>query len=416
MESKVEIKSECSDELPEAMKNNMTIGALHNEYQRKGGEDLVFSNEVNLLRSLGHSIKELVVTNKTISGIVGKLRVAFNVSDSVSSREKVAQFLARSDVDLVHIHNLFPILTPSVYDACVEAEIPVVQTLHNYRTICPGSLLMRDGKVCEKCVTGSPYQSVLHGCYRDSQIGTLAVARMVNYHRKSNTWNTKVNRFIALTEFAKAKFVEAGFDPKKIAVKPNFIPDPISPGTDLNKRNRTALFVGRISQEKGIRTLTRAWKQMSLELVIAGDGPLLDSLSSTNRSGSIRLLGPQSNAQISDLMLNARFLVMPSEWYEGFPMVLAEAFAHGLPVLASRLGGMREIIENGATGLHFEAGNAHDLSEKAQWLLDHSNECRRMGENARNKYLAKYTPRKNYDMLMRIYEEAANDQQQNALP
>ncbi|NOY62512.1 MAG: glycosyltransferase family 4 protein, partial [Gammaproteobacteria bacterium] len=332
-----------------------------------------------------------------------------NIAYSNDSKKKMSLYLKNNSANLVHVHNFFPLLTPSIYDACIEKNVPVVQTLHNYRTICPGALLMREGNICEKCVTGSPYQSVLFGCYRNSRIGTLSVARMVNYHRKCNTWNTKVNRFVVLTEFAKSKFVEAGFDSNKISVKPNFIPDPIRLDANLDERINSALFVGRISQEKGLTTLVKAWAKVNAAISIAGDGPLLNSLSSNSEAVGLRFLGSQDKEGISHLMLNSQFLVMPSECYEGFPMVLVEAFAHGLPVLASRLGGMAEIVEDGVTGVHFEVGNADDLAEKAQWMLDNPDECRRMGNNAREVYLEKYTPEKNHEILMDIYEEAITD-------
>ncbi len=388
----------------------MKILQVHNSYQLAGGEDAVVMLESTLVREFGHELMPYFVNNDKICGLVEKIYTSICIGYSSRSKTRFEQFLKCNKFEIVHVHNFFPVLTPSIYDVCVNYNIPVVQTLHNYRTICPGALLVRDGVVCEKCVTGSPYQSVLHGCYRDSVVGTLAVARMVSYHRRCNTWNTKINRFIALTDFAKEKFVEAGFDPQKVSVKSNFIPDPIAPEIKLNERITTALFVGRISQEKGLKTLTSAWSAIDLNLTIAGEGPLLSELKSTVKVNNILFLGAVNKQNISELMLSAQFLVMPSECYEGFPMVLVEAFAHGLPVLASRLGGMAEIVEDGVTGLHFEVGNAEDLAEKARWMFEHPEDCRRMGEKARQEYLAKYTPEKNYAMLMEIYKEAIEDQ------
>ena len=385
---------------------------VHNSYQCAGGEDLVVNLESRLLGDHKQLAARYIVDNDSIKSFFSKLSVAINVSYSRKYDDQLQSIIDSCEPTIGHIHNFFPMLTPSVYGTFEKEKIPVVQTLHNYRTICPGALLMRDGKICEKCITGSPYQSVLYGCYRNSKVGTFAVARMVDYHRKRNTWNAKVNRFIALTEFAKSKFVKAGFDPDKISVKPNFIPDPLEKGVSLTNRNKQALFVGRISQEKGLRTMLRAWKGLTEKLNIAGEGPLMKNLSACHSEG-VTFLGNQNKSQITRLMLDSHFLVMPSEWYEGFPMVLIEAFAHGLPVLASRLGGMVEIVEDGVTGVHFEAGNAEDLAEKAQWMFDHPDECRRMGENARNVYLEKYTPEKNYEMLMKIYEEAVLDKQTN---
>lgn len=386
----------------------MRILQVHNEYQRYGGEDAVLQIESQLLNSNGHQVNLLSKNNNSISGWMPKLRAAITIGYSDASREEMKFSLDKHKPDIVHVHNFFPLLTPSIYDACIDVGVPVVQTLHNYRTICPGALLMRNGNVCEDCVIGSPYHAVLYGCYRGSRAGSMAVARMVQMHRKRETWLKKVDRFIALTNFSKKKFVKAGFPEDKITVKPNFmaldnagemLPDVDEPH---------ALFVGRLSQEKGIETLLQAWQQLSLPLFLVGDGPLLDSVFSVKPS-SIVSLGHMSSEDVRKKMMQASFLVMPSVWYEGFPMVLVEAFAHALPVLTSRLGGMAEIVEDGKTGLHFEAGNSSDLVEKVKWLQNHPEVCRKMGKNARQVYLEKYTPETNYRILMKIYDKAIID-------
>ena len=284
----------------------------------------------------------------------------------------------------------------------------MVQTLHNYRLICPGAMLMREGKICEQCISGSPYQAAWYGCYRDSKMGSLVVGHMVAQHRKQGTWQHKVNRFIALTDFAKSKFVEAGFPADKIAVKANFVNDPLKETPQKNTTTpRFALFVGRISEEKGIKTLMKAWTSIGDNdlLKVAGAGPLETLLSGKN---NVTALGRQSTEEISLLMQQAAFLVLPSEWYEGFPLVLVEAFAHGLPVLASRLGSMADIIKDGETGLLFTPGDAGDLASKAKWLLENPQQAQILGENARRTFLAKYTPEQNYEELMAIYESITN--------
>lgn len=193
----------------------MNILILHNTYQQAGGEDQVVANESALLRQNGDTVILHTVSNDGIKGFWRKMATAWQVPYSRSVRKEILEVIEAERPDVVHVHNIFPLLTPSVYDACREAGVPVVQTLHNYRNICPGSLLMREGEVCEKCIQGSPYQAVLHKCYRDSRLGSLAVARMVDFHRRRGTWLTKVDCFIAPTGFSKSKFVEAGFPPKK---------------------------------------------------------------------------------------------------------------------------------------------------------------------------------------------------------
>lgn len=386
----------------------MKILQVHNIYKLTGGEDSVLDAEKILLQKYGHNVSTFKVTNDNIKGFINKIKAGLSVSYSPKSKEELSLVLRDFKPDLVHVHNFFPLLTPSIYDACVEKNIPVIQTLHNYRTMCPGALLMRDGKICELCVKGSAYKSVLHGCYRDSIIGTFAVARMVENHRAKGTWNTKVNRFIALTEFARNKFIEAGFPKEKIRVKSNFSSDSSSNTNDTNLKKNGALFVGRLSQEKGLGTLIETWSDLDIPLKVAGTGPLESELTHLKNS-AVTALGMLDQNSVRKEMSRAAFLVMPSEWYEGFPMVLVEAFSQGLPVVASRLGGMAEIVEDGITGLHFETGNEKDLAVKVQWLHDHPEESRQMGLNARKVFEQKYTADKNYEILMDIYQDAIND-------
>jgi len=385
----------------------MKILFVHNRYQQAGGEDNVVAAEAKLLADHGHDVELWSVDNKDLpAGLPGKVKTALATSYSPASRAIASDKLRSFRPDVVHVHNFFPQISPSIYDACLDEGVPVVQTLHNYRLICPGAMLMRDGKICEQCIAGSPYQAVWYGCYRGSNLGSLVVAHMVAQHRKQGTWQYKVNRFIALTNFAKSKFVEAGFPADKIAVKANFLHDPLQ---EAHRPNPTipgfVLFVGRISEEKGIKTLLQAWSALDNQslLKVAGTGPLEALLQGKN---NIAALGTQTAVAISRLMQQAAFLVLPSEWYEGFPLVLVEAFAHGLPVLASRLGSMADIIKDGETGLLFEPGNPQELAEKAKWLLENPQQTQKLGENARRNFLAKYTAEQNYAELMEIYDDA----------
>ena len=382
----------------------MNILFIHNMYKQSGGEDTILQSELAILAQNGHKTEQAGQQNARIQSLVDKTKVFKNILYSHQSRQWMSLQINCFKPDIVHVHNFFPLLTPSIYDACIEAGVPVVQTLHNYRTICPGALLMRNGKICEKCITGSPYQAILHRCYRNSIPGSWAVARMVAYHRNKQTWQYKVDRFIALTQFGKQKFIEAGFPGKKIVVKPNFCEVVYSRGNGQDSKRRGALFVGRLSDEKGVATMLEAWHGLDIPLRVAGGGPLFAG-NDGKHDGYVEFLGQITGEQVAVEMGQASFLVMSSEWYEGFPMVLVESFAHGLPVVASRLGGMAEIVQDGITGLHFEPGNSKDLAEKVLWMNNHSDECRQMGKNARKEYEEKYTPEKNYEMLMDIYKK-----------
>ena len=387
----------------------MNVLFLHNKYKQAGGEDLVLNEEYKLLCKYGHQCKISVLSNNTVIGLVNKIVTALNTVWSISGYKFAKHSITGFQPDIVHVHNFFPQLTPAIYDACIDAGVPVVQTLHNYRAVCPGALLMRNGKICEKCITGSPYWAVWHHCYRHSIPGSWAVARMVSYHRKRLTWYEKVDRFIALTKFARQKFLQGGFPGNKVVVKPNFYSEKERAGQEFVGR-QGALFVGRLSTEKGVVTLLEAWRGLKISLRIAGDGPLFSKYQKEHNK-HISFLGQLTANEVANEMNRASFLVMTSECYEGFPMVLVEAFAHSLPVVATRLGGMAEIVEDGVTGLHFIPGNPQDLAEKVQWLHNHPEECRNMGANARANYVKKYTPERNYKILMNIYQQAIIEQQ-----
>lgn len=382
----------------------MKILLIHNTYQQNGGEDSVLASEQKLLRQHGHQCEMALLSNDTVDGFWVKANTAFKTPWSKKGHSFATQAIQQFQPDIVHVHNFFPLLTPSIYDACIEAGVPVVQTLHNYRTICPGALLMRDGEICEKCITDSPYQAIWHRCYRNSFPGSWAVARMVAYHRRKQTWLRKVDRFIALTQFGKKKFIEADFPAEKIVVKPNFCVA-AGPKDDVaDSRRKGAVFVGRLSAEKGVATMLEAWDCLEIPLRVAGGGPLLADRAGTKK-GYIEFLGQIDGTQVVTEMAQAAFLVMPSEWYEGFPMVIVESFAYGLPVIASRLGAMAEIVEDGVTGLHFEPGNAVDLAQKVQWLHEHPHQCQQMGKNAKRVYTENYTPKRNYHILLDTYKQ-----------
>ncbi len=386
----------------------MKILLVHNLYQQKGGEDSVLGAEKKLLLDHGHEITEYLRDNHEISDYspIKKLSLVFATAWSSESYDEVTGLLQKHKPDIAHFHNTLPLITPSVYYACHAKGVPVVQTLHNYRLICPGALLMRDGKICEDCLTGSVYKSLLHKCYRGSAPGTFAVARMIDYHRKRRTWKNEVDRFIALTNFARDKFIEGGLPAEKIAVKPNFVDVPARP--DKNNERTGALYVGRLSHEKGIFTLITAWRKLDMPLRLAGDGPMMEDVINTGLH-NITALGLCEPEKVNEEMERSEFLIMPSQWYEGFPMALVEAFAHGLPVIASRLGGMAEIVEDGVTGLHFTPGDPDDLAEKVRWMIGHPDERKRMGENARRIYEEKYTPERNYEMMRNIYKQAIDE-------
>jgi glycosyltransferase involved in cell wall biosynthesis len=306
----------------------------HNQYRQSGGEDAVFRNEVQLLRQAGHEVREYVETNHRIDER-NQLRLGLQTVWNHSSRKKMRTVLLEFKPDVVHFHNILPLISPAAYSACAGLGIPVVQTLHNYRLLCPGSLLYRDGRSCEDCLTKQiKWPGVLHSCYRDSKMATAAIATMLAVHQTLGTWNQSVDRFVALSEFSRDKFVEGGLPAEKVMVKPNFVspdPGPRSGGGEC------ALFVGRLSLEKGLKLLIEAWKRVSqrIPLRIVGDGPLRGLLERDKESlplSNVSLDGGLEKSAVLAAMKRARFMVFPSTCYENFPLVIAEAYACGVPV------------------------------------------------------------------------------------
>lgn len=379
---------------------------LHNRYQLRGGEDESTDLEVALLHARGHMVDFLEVDNRAIAGRQA-WRAGLQAVWAPSSYRAVRNRLQAERFDVVHVQNFFPLLSPAVLHAARAASVPVVLALRNYRLLCPNALFFRDGRVCEDCLGRLvPWPGVLHRCYRGSRAATGAVATMLVTHRLLRTWQRTVDVFIALTEFARRKFIEGGLPADRIVVKPNFVdPDP-GPGPH---DGGYALFAGRLSVEKGVRTLLAAWERLGpgIPLKIAGDGPLAGEVArACERNPQIEWLGAQPLDRVHALMGAAALVIAPSEWYETFGRVIVEAYAKGTPVVASDLGAMAELVEDGRTGLRFRPGDPGDLAAKVEWAWMHRRELAEMGREARREYEEKYTAERNYEQLMAIYRMA----------
>ena len=382
----------------------MRILLVHNYYQQRGGEDVVVEQELALLRQKGHSAELFSVHNDAIQGWQHKAATAALVVYNPWAKAALAARLREFRPDVVHVHNFFPRLSPSIFDACREAGTPSVMTLHNFRILCPTSILFHDGEIREDSLNSSAGWALSERVYKSSLFATAPLVAMVDFHKWAGTWKRKVDRFIALSEFAKAKFVEGGLAPDSIVVKPNAVTDPIAGAMPAASRYG-ALYVGRLSEEKGIATLLSAWQGVDYPLRIVGDGPLMEDCEAA-QSKNVRCLGRLNREQVGAEMRRAAFLVLPSTCYEMFPMTLVEAYANGLPVLSSNLGGLRSLLEQGATGLGFAPGEPADLQAKVRWAIEHPVRMAAMGANARAKYEASYTADQNYATLMQIYERA----------
>jgi glycosyltransferase involved in cell wall biosynthesis len=394
--------------LPTSLPNTQPIRAqrkwrvliAHNRYQQSGGEDAVVDAEVNLLREHDHEVVEYQRENHDLAAMP-RAQAALQTLWSSRTTREVGALIDRFAPDVLHVHNTFPLISPSIYWLAHRRRLPVVQTLHNFRLICPQALMLRNGKPCEDCVGKLPWRGIAHACYRNSRLQTGVLASAVTAHALAGTWQHKVTRYIALNTFCRDRFIAGGLPAEKIVVKPNFVDLP-APGAQARAG---FLFVGRLSVEKGVQVLADAVRYSSLResLTVVGIGPEAALVQGVR---GIQALGALAPDAVYAHMRQTRALVLPSICYENFPRTLVEAYACALPVIASRLGAMAALVEDGQTGLLFEPGNSADLAAKLAWALDHKDEMAVMGQRARARYEAQLTGPVNLNQLLEIYRQA----------
>jgi glycosyltransferase involved in cell wall biosynthesis len=376
---------------------------VHNFYQIPGGEDKVVREELAMLSRAGLTVDLFSIHNDEIKGTLGSLGAALRVIYNRRSRQALFKKLKEFSPDIVHVHNFFPLLSPSVFDACQDIGVPSIMTLHNFRIFSPGALLHPSENWPGRSLRAPCWPTVPRRVYRNSVAATAAVAAMIEFHKLAGTWTRKVSRFIALSEWAKQRFVEAGLPVDRIVVKPNCVASP--PAFDPMRRRQGALFVGRLSEEKGIRILLRAWKQSDYPLKIIGDGPLSD-LVEQNVCKSISYLGRQPTDVVQREMQAAKFLVLPSTCPEMFPVSVVEAFSNHLPVICSDLPSMEHLVVAGATGLRFAVNDADALARQVAWASSNGTMLEEMGRRAYATYQASYTEESNIAQLVEIYSGA----------
>jgi glycosyltransferase involved in cell wall biosynthesis len=385
----------------------LSIFMAHNYYRSfsPSGENVAFEAEAELLRTRGHAVHLHVRRSDEIAAfsLTEHARLGARIVWSKESYVEIKRELAEHRPDVAHFHNTFPLISVSAFQACRELKVPVVHTLWNYRPLCLNAQLLRAGKVCESCVDKRlPWPGILHRCYRSSASYSASMAAMQFLHRTAYTGWADVNVFIAPSQFVRQKYVSAGFPINRIVVKPHFA----TPDTSVNDRDREyALFVGRLSTEKGVHTLLAAWKQLPhIPLIILGEGPQgAEVRTAASRLKNVTMVGSVGHSEVLGYLRRARYLVMPSEWYEPFGIVLVEALACGTPVIASNLGGIPETIVDGRTGLLFKPKDPCDLARKAEYLWSHPEHARTLGREARLAYEARFTPEKNYEELLGVY-------------
>lgn len=384
----------------------MRILIAHNFYQIPGGEDAVARSEIDMLRFFGEEVFTHERHNDELKKLNPLSQLAHFVSLSHNRRsyDEMREVLRKHRPQVVHVHNIYYMMTPSVYQACQDEGVPVVQSLHNYRMMCSNGLFYRDGHVCEDCVEKNIWEGVKHKCFRHSTVMTMMMASTLDRLWRAGVWIKNVDRYIVAAEFTRKKYTACGIPAEKIAYKPHFI------HPDLGKRDCDdgyVLYLGRLSQEKGVDVLLESWRSVKdIPLKIAGIGDLEGKLKKfvfDHQLNNVEFLGFLNQSQCQDVLSKASALVIPSVCYENFPRVVVEAFSRGVPVIASRLGSLAELVEDGKTGLLVEPGDAAAIQRAVRKFFEDRNTMAAMGEEARRVFEQKYTAQTNYHQLIGIY-------------
>jgi glycosyltransferase involved in cell wall biosynthesis len=385
----------------------MRVLLVHNFYRSSApsGEDEVVRGEHRLLMENGFEVIPFTRHNDNLRpGAMGALDAAFSNAWSFSSVRALRRLIAEQRPDIAHFHNTFPQISPAAYLACRDAGVPVVQTLHNYRMFCANALLNRGGAACESCLGRAPLPALLHGCYRDSRVATAGMLIGSALHRARRTYQTQVDRYIVLTEFARQRFLAHGIPADRLVVRGNSLPH--DPGLGLGGGGY-ALYVGRLTAEKGVATLIRAWRRTSdIPLRIVGDGELRAGLEREACDLPIEFLGRVTPERVLALMKGAEMLVVPSECYEGFPRVVVEAFATGTPIVAADLGGLGELVDERA-GIKFRSGDANALANAVTQLWKSPALRENLRRANRRRFEREYSPTMALASLHSVYRDAA---------
>ena len=387
----------------------MRILLAHNYYgsAAPSGENEVFEAEHALLKSRGHEVEAFIRRSDEIrsQGSLGAIKGALSTPWNPWMGRAIQQSVLRSKPQVVHVHNTFPLLSAAIFHAIGKRAARVL-TLHNYRLMCPAAIPMRNGKVCTECLDRrSAIPAMVHGCYRGSRVATLPLAFSVGLHRALGTWTKQVDAFICLSEFQRELMIEAGLPREKVHVKPNFYPG--NPTLAVwAERRPYVVFAGRLTAEKGVINLLRAWQTWgpaAPELRLVGDGDLRAELERMAEGLPVHFLGQLQADRAQAEIANARLQILPSEWFEGFPMVVREAFAFGTPSAVSNIGPLPSIVEHRKSGIVFEPANPQSLLHEVRTAWEEPGLLERLGREARAEFESKYTEEANYAALMEIY-------------
>jgi len=389
----------------------LKILLCHNFYQQTGGEDVAVMALKELLEQKGHDVIFYSENSREIGKYNAFQKIGFfpRTVFSVRNYRRMQRIAKQERADVAHVHNVFPLISPALYVALKRAGIPIVQTIHNYRLMCINGLFLRDGRICERCKSGNFVSGVRFKCYRNSYTLSSLYAASIGSHRRWGTFK-RIERFIALTDFAASKMVESGIaKASKISVLENFLPSPLPEYSETDPREAYAVFMGRLSHEKGIFTLLRAMQGLrNLGLKILGAGPLDQLVKRHIRDqhlDNVESLGFIQGEEKYRILRRALCCVVPSECYENLPYAVLESGAVATPVIASRLGGLAAIISDNQTGLLFTPGDSGELRKQLEFLAATPEVARCIGAQAREQVRARHTADAHYQRLMQIYSE-----------
>lgn len=387
----------------------MKILIIHNHYLESGGEDSVVSAEIDMLRYFGEQVILYERSNDEINTLSFRRKIYFALKDIMWSNKTyhdIKQIIFNEKPDIAHIHNPFIMMSPSLYYALKEENIPIVQTLHNYRLFCLNGLFYRKGKICQLCKGRNYLPALMHKCWRGSFLATKVFIRMLESYKKLKVFEEKVQRFIVLSKFSKSKFIKAGLCPEKIDIKPNFVDVKTDKRIDFDNY---ALYIGRLVDYKGVNTLLKAYELLgsSYHLIIIGDGPLYIKIKHQTRNyTNIEVFGCLAHGKAMEYLRKCAFLIFPSECYENMPRTIIESYAWGVPVLASNIGVVRELVQEGITGFLFKPGDSLDLANKIKYMSKNRVFLEEMGGNALEVCRQNYSQEKNYQILIDVYIRA----------
>lgn len=385
--------------------NKERILIVHNYYQVPGGEDTVVANEKKMLEDNGHKVFMYTRHNDEIkeSGIIKKIKLALETIYSFRTVREIKEIIRENNIDVVHVHNTLPLISPSIYNAAKDCGCKVVQTVHNFRLLCPAATFTCNGKVCEECVSKGFGCAIKNKCYRNSTLQTLIVVLMLKINRIIGSYD-KVDAYIVLTKFTRNKISEFVKE-SKIFIKPNFTENP---NIDVlpSKAREYFVFLGRIDELKGIKVLLDAWKNIKNEqLLIVGSGPeelYVKNFVKENNIKNINMVGSIVNKEVKKVLSKAKAVIVPSIWYETFGMVSIEAFSVGTPVIASDIGALSNVINN-SNGIRFSPKSIEELNNAIYKISDNNNLEKYIYESYKD-YCEKYTKEKNYRILLKIYK------------